>query len=265
MNLDAYFERIGWRGSRAASADVLAGLVARHVLAIPFENLDVLLGDKPRLDLGSLERKLVGARRGGYCYEHATLFAAVLTELGFDVKTHSARVVMVAPRASAPRTHMFLTVGDLVLDPGFGAAAPKLPVPLDGTPAGAHRIVRDGAEIALEHEGQRLWVSSLEHDIPIDFEMANHFTATHPASHFTQGLMLRAYFPGDQSESGPLHSGDDGQVRIRNRDVTLLRGAETQTFQLVDRKQLREVVATHFGFDLPALETIVVPAVPDWR
>src|SRR5690606_16387795 len=151
--------------------------------------------------------KLVVARRGGYCYEHATLFAAVLGELGFSLKTHSARVVMVTPRSAAPRTHMFLSVGDVVLDPGFGAAAPRASVPLDGTPAGSHRIVRDGHEIALEHEGQRLWMSSLEHDIPIDFEMANHFTATHPSSHFTQSLMMRAYTA-------------DGQVRIRNRDVT---------------------------------------------
>lgn len=252
MNLDAYFARIGWRGSRAATPEVLAGLVAHHVRAIPFENLDVLLGDRPRLDLGSLERKLVDARRGGYCYEHATLFAAALTELGFVVKTHSARVVMATPRSAAPRTHMFLSVGDVVLDPGFGAAAPQLPVPLDGTPAGAHRVVREGSEIVLEHEGRRLWMSSLEHDIPIDFEMANHFTATHPASHFTQGIMLRAYT-------------DDGQVRIRNRDVTLIRGAKTQTFQLVDRAQLRDLVATHFGFDLAAIETMHVPAIAEWR
>jgi arylamine N-acetyltransferase len=201
VNLDPYFDRIGWRGSRAATPDVLAGLVAHHVQAIPFENLDVLLGNRPQLDLGSLERKLVEARRGGYCYEHSTLFAAVLTELGFAVKTHSARVVMVAPRSAAPRTHMF---------------------------------------------------SSLEHDIPIDFEMANHFTATHPASHFTQGVMMRAYTA-------------EGQVRIRNRDVTLIRGGETQTFQLADRKQLRETVATHFGFDLPAIETMHVPAIPEWH
>ena len=252
MNLDAYFDRIGWRGSRAATPEVLAGILARHVMAIPFENLDVLLGTRPRLDLGSLERKLVDARRGGYCYEHATLFAAVLAELGFAVSTHSARVVMMTPRSSAPRTHMFLSVGDLVLDPGFGAAAPKLPVPLDGSPAGAHRIVRDGGEIALEHDGQRLWTSSLEHDIPIDFEMANHFTATHPASHFTQSLMLRTYT-------------EDGQVRVRNRDVTLIKGSETQTFQLADRAQLRELVAAHFGFDLPALETLHVPSIAEWR
>ena len=252
MNLDPYFDRIRWRGSRAATPEVLAGLVAHHVQAIPFENLDVLLGNRPQLDLGSLERKLVDARRGGYCYEHSTLFAAVLTEIGFAVRTHSARVVMVAPRSAAPRTHMFLSVGDVVLDPGFGAAAATLPVPLDGTPAGAYRITRDGGEIVLEHEGKRLWTSSLEHDIPIDFEMANHFTATHPASHFTQGVMMRAYTA-------------DGQVRIRNRDVTLIRGGETQTFQLADRKQLRETVATHFGFDLPAIETMHVPAVVEWR
>lgn len=252
MDLDAYFHRIGWRGPRTATADVLAGLVAHHVRAIPFENLDVLLGDKPRLDLGSLERKLVGARRGGYCYEHATLFAAVLTELGFAVKTHSARVVMVAPRSSAPRTHMFLSVGDHVLDPGFGGKAPHAPVPLDGTPAGSHRIVRDGDEIVLEHDGQQLWTSSLELDIPIDFEMANHFTATHPASHFTHSLMMRTYTA-------------DGEIRIRNRDVTRIRGSETETYQLADRKQLRELVATCFGFDLPAIESLHVPAIAEWR
>jgi N-hydroxyarylamine O-acetyltransferase len=252
VNLDAYFERIGWRGPRAPTLEALGGIVERHILTIPFENVDVLLGNRPRLDLGSLERKLVEDRRGGYCYEHATLFAAALTELGFTVNTHSARVVMATARSAAPRTHMFLTVGDLVLDPGFGGGAPLLPVPLDGTPAGAHRIVRDGNEYALEQDGKRLWMSSLEHDIPIDFEMANHFTATHVASHFTQLLMMRAYVDG-------------GQIRIRNRDVTLTRGAETQTYQLADRAQLRALVAQHFGFDMPALETLHVPQVPEWR
>jgi len=88
--------------------------------------------------------------------------------------------------------------------------------------------------------------------MPIDFEMANHYTATHPASHFTQGTAMRAYVDG-------------GQIRIRNRDVTLTRGGETQTYQLADRKQLRELVAQHFGFDLPAIETMHVPAVAEWR
>ena len=251
MNLDAYFDRIGWRGARTATPDVMAGLLAHHMRAIPFENLDVLLGNPPTLDLPSLEAKLVTARRGGYCFEHSTLFAAVLTELGFGVKTHSARVVMVTPRDKAPRTHMFLTVGDVMLDPGFGGLAPDVPVPLDGTPRWPHRLVRDGNELVLEHAGQPLWVSSFEHDRPIDFEMANHYTATWPASPFVNRIMLRAF-------SG------DAEVRVANRDVTLIRGAEQQTYQLPDRRALRELVATHFGFDLPAIESMRVPSIPEW-
>ena len=243
VNLDAYFARIGFR-----SRDDLPGLLQCHMRAIPFENFSVLLGEKPRIDLASLETKLVEQKRGGYCYEHTTLFAAVLTELGFTVKTHSARVVMITPRDRAPRTHMFLTVGDFMLDPGFGGLAPLVPVPLDGTPAGQHRIVRDADGIALEHDGKTLWVSSLEHNQPIDFEMANHFTATWPQSPFVQRMMARAFTA-------------EGEVRIANRDVTL----NGEKFVLTDRKQLREIVAQYFGFDLPALETISVPSIPEWN
>jgi N-hydroxyarylamine O-acetyltransferase len=146
---------------------------------------------------------------------------------------------------------MFLTVGDVMLDPGFGGSAPRTPVPLDGTPAGDHRLVRDGNELALELAGKRLWVSSLEHDIPVDFEMANHYTATHPRSHFTQRLMMRAFTP-------------DGQVRVMNRDVTVIRGGESQAHQLSDRAALRRLVAEYFGFDLPAIESIRIPMVPEW-
>jgi N-hydroxyarylamine O-acetyltransferase len=251
VNLERYFERIGYRGGTQATPETLAELLAAHMRAIPFENLDVLLGRPPQLDLPSLEAKLVDARRGGYCYEHSTLFAAVIAELGFTVRLHSARVVIATPRTAAPRTHMFLSVGDVILDPGFGGLAPRLPVPIDGTPAGQHRLVRDGADIVLEQAGQRLWTSSLEHDIPIDFVMANHFTATHPASPFTQRLMMRAFTT-------------DGQVRVMNRDVTLIRGAETQTYPLADRSALRVLVAEHFGFDLPAIESMRIPMVPEW-
>ncbi|MGE5182844.1 MAG: arylamine N-acetyltransferase family protein [Acidobacteriota bacterium] len=255
MNLDAYFTRIGWRGGRDASPHTLAGLLEHHMRAIPFENLDVLLGRPPRLALDALEAKLVHARRGGYCYEHSTLFAAVLRELGHEVHAHSARVIMVTPREAAPRTHMFLTVGDAVLDPGFGGQAPVMPVPRDGTPTATHRFVRDGADHVLEmREGvawKRLWASSLERDLPIDFEMANHFTATFPTSPFVNRLMARALTP-------------DGKVAIANRDVTIVRGGDTRTFQLADRRELRALLAESFGFDLPEVEALRVPTVPEW-
>ncbi|HEY1556639.1 MAG TPA: arylamine N-acetyltransferase [Kofleriaceae bacterium] len=252
MDLDAYFARIGWTGARSA----LAEIYAHHLRAIPFENLDVLLGRPPKLDIAALAAKLVTARRGGYCYEHASLFAHVLRELGWEARTHSARVVMVTPRQLAPRTHMFLTAGDLVLDPGFGGQAPATPLALDGASTGPHRVVRDELGIALEMataDGgwQRLWVSTLEPDHPIDFEMANHFTATHPSSPFTQRLMARVVTA-------------DGRVSVMNRDVTTVRGGETTTRQLADRAELRALFAEQFGFDLPELLALRVPMIPEW-
>src|SRR5690348_14096094 len=93
LDLNAYFARIGWSGPRDSSFETLWGVLKAHTGTIPFENLDVLLGRLPRLDLGGLQDKLVARRRGGYCFEHATLLAAALAELGFEPVTHAARVV----------------------------------------------------------------------------------------------------------------------------------------------------------------------------
>jgi N-hydroxyarylamine O-acetyltransferase len=262
--LDAYFERIQWRhGVTGPTYETLAALLDAHMASIPFENLDVLLGHPVRLDLDSLQDKLVRRRRGGYCFEHATLFAAVLEQLGFAPVRHSARVTLFAPRTASPRTHMFLTValgpGVFVVDPGFGGLAPRFPVPLAPEPAAGsastHRMVRDGAYWVLRvRTGEKTvdaWVSSMEEDHPIDFEMANHYTSTHPASGFVNRLMMRA-FSGDR------------RVTVMNRDVTVWRGEESATTQIADRAALRALVSESFGFDLPEIERLRVPAIPEW-
>src|SRR5512139_458454 len=92
VDVEAYLRRIGVADAGAPSLAGLAALHERHVAAIPFENLDVLLGRPIRLDLDSLQAKLVRARRGGYCFEQNTLFAAVLERLGFAVTPLGARV-----------------------------------------------------------------------------------------------------------------------------------------------------------------------------
>jgi N-hydroxyarylamine O-acetyltransferase len=255
MNLDSYFARIGWSGTRAADYATLAAILDLHTMRIPFENLDVLLGRPPKLDVPSLVAKLVDARRGGYCYEHATLFAAVLEELGFAVARHSARVTMARPKSDAPRTHMFLTVklpeGTFVVDPGFGGLTPRVPLNVDGTPNGDYWLARDGADITLMARTPEkivaAWVSTLEVDYPIDFEMANHFTATSPLSPFTTRLTMRAFTPS-------------GRITVMNRVVT--QHPSQETMQLADGAALRAVVRDHFGFDLPELDTLALPAAP---
>src|SRR6185312_5860671 len=89
----------------------LHALTEAHAQAIPFENLDVILGRPIQLDLESLHRKLIVDRRGGYCFEQNGLLLYVLQQLDFDVKPISARVRIDRPREVTPqRTHLFLRV-----------------------------------------------------------------------------------------------------------------------------------------------------------
>ncbi len=263
MDLNAYFHRIHWSGARDPTFETLAGLIEAHTAHVPFENLDVLLGRTVRLDLEGLQDKIVRSRRGGYCFEHATLLAAVLEALGFQVARHAARVVLFGPLADAKRDHMFMIVtiegAAYVVDPGFGPFAPRFPVPLVDRTAGGttHWMRREGEFWTLhvtreDRQPVAGWSSTLEVEGPKDFEVFNHYVATHPKSPFVNWIFLSAVTP-------------DGRVNVMNRNVTLLRGTDAPiATELADRGALRGLLAKQFGFDLPEVERLSVPAIPEW-
>jgi N-hydroxyarylamine O-acetyltransferase len=264
FDLDAYLARIGWQGPLEPTLETLTGLTRAHITRVPFENVDVLLGRGIRLDLDSIVQKIVVRGRGGYCFEHGTLFQAALEQVGFRPTAHAARVVVMVPREQAPRTHMFLTVevdGErFVLDPGFGGHTAVVPVPLrEGTEvrdgSDRHRMVRHAGEWVLEAEVEGtltpLWMATLEPHLPVDFQLANYWVSTAPASPFVNRLMLRTLTPG-------------GRTSVMNRDVTVVRGSNTEKYQLADRKALRALLDEHFGFDLPDVETVKIPMIPEW-
>ena len=95
------------------------------------------------------------------------------------------------------------------------------------------------------------WASTLERDNPADFEVGNHYTSTHPASTFVNRIMLRALTP-------------NGRVTVMNRDVTIWRGNSPRAIQLADRAALRALLIKYFGFDLPDVERLRVPSIPEW-
>jgi N-hydroxyarylamine O-acetyltransferase len=258
--LDEYFERIGWTGDRAPTLPTLAGLLRHHMMAIPFENLDVLLRWPVRVDLAGIQAKLVDARRGGYCFEHTTLFAAILEAIGFQIVRHLARIVLRMPADQSPLAHMFLTVtlpqGRFVVDPGFGGPAARTPLPLPGEAGSSHHMVQDGANWILRtaRDGtvQDAWSSTLEPVYPIDIEVANHYIATHPSSPFLNLLMLSRFT-------------EHGRVSVINRDVSIIDGDQRAARTLTDRADLRSLLQQQFGFDLPEVEHLIVPAIAEWN
>ncbi|MEV5964538.1 arylamine N-acetyltransferase [Kribbella sp. NPDC051952] len=193
LDLDAYLDRIG-HPRVTPSAETLRSLHRAHVLAIPFENIDVILGTHPGIELDAIQAKLVRRQRGGYCYEHALLFGAALERLGFEVVRRVARV---QPHKAGPRTHALLKVGvdsqEFLADVGFGAGQ-LYPTPLkDGVVIDQggwdHRLTLEGDVWTLSKQTADGWVpqhaSNDEPVRPIDYEVYHHYVSTHPNSPFT--------------------------------------------------------------------------------
>jgi N-hydroxyarylamine O-acetyltransferase len=200
VDLDAYLARIG-QERRAPSEGALRDLMRAHVQAIPFENVDVVLGQHQGISLDVVSAKLVGRRRGGYCYEQSSLFAAVLERLGYRVRRLAARV---QPRRPGPATHMTLVVdvgGRFFLaDVGFGAGILE-PMPLVDGPevdqAGwPHRVRHHDGRWTLQKGDEDLLEFRLDEMHRVDYEVYHHYTSTHPKSPFTGRLVIMTLEPG---------------------------------------------------------------------
>lgn len=248
LDINAYLDRVGLSAPRAVDADFLRRVQTAHLGAIPFENLDVLLGHRIALDLRSLEAKLVRSRRGGYCFEQNTLFAAVLRAFGLAVTTLEARVRPPGAARPLPRTHMVLRIdlGDhaLLTDVGFGGDGPLEPVDLDGAvseQAGdAYRIVVEDRlkvlQIRRDGGWQDLYAFTLDEALPIDYEVANHFTSTWPGSPFVTTLTAQRSLPGERRI-------------LRHRTYTVRRGEDIETREVADA-ELPALLADAFGLEL---------------
>ena len=126
VDVDRYLARIGYSGDRTPTRANLAALQLAHLLAVPFENLDVFARTGVRSDLAWSVRKLVERRRGGWCFEANGAFSALLDALGYDVALHSAQVDD-RGELGPPLDHLVLVVHvdgrRLLVDVGFGDAA----------------------------------------------------------------------------------------------------------------------------------------------
>jgi N-hydroxyarylamine O-acetyltransferase len=207
LDLDGYLGRLRV-AARPPSRQALAELHEAHVRTFTFDNIDVLLDAHPGVSLDAIQAKFVGRGRGGYCFEHATLFAAAAERLGYDVRRHLGRV---GDPDAAPRTHFVVEIvldgQRLLADPGFGMSVLH-PIELaDGVEeeqgGWRYRVRRaPGEEVAWEMHRLRdggwelMHVSDEQPVRPVDVVMGHHFTSTFPDSHFRSTLMVTRHLNG---------------------------------------------------------------------
>ncbi len=151
-NVSAYLNRIGYVGTTSPSVEVLRAIHRAHLLNISYENLDIHLDRRLSLDDDAIFNKIVGRKRGGWCYEMNGLLAWALREIGFDVTLLGGTVAREHRGDSAEGNHLVLLVQleqPWLADVGFGNGILE-PLPLT---EGEH--AQYGFSFRLERRGER--------------------------------------------------------------------------------------------------------------
>ncbi len=249
LDLEAYRERIGYRGSQAPTLETLRALQRAHLAAVPFENLEIVTGGEIRLDLASLEGKLVRRRRGGYCHEQNILFGTVLDRLGFRVVVRGARMLVGedAHKITAV-AHTMLVVRvagrDWLVDVGVGHVGPREPVPIE---AGVE--VRHGRWVyRLERSPVGLWLlRQRRHDgwfniyqfgdesyYRADAEHHNYHASHHPDSPFVRRIIAQ-------------HNGAEERLGLTDLELTVVRPRAEPERRELEAAELVDVLRERFG------------------
>ncbi|KKB77845.1 hypothetical protein VW35_14445 [Devosia soli] len=271
VNINAYFERIGFAGSIAPTLQTLDLLHALHPAAIPFENLSPLMGEGVLLDQRSLEKKLLAERRGGYCFEQNYLFMRVLADLEYEVRPLLARVVWTNPEGrDRPPSHMLVLV-DLkgvkyIADVGFGGLTLTTPLRLRAdveqeTPHEVFRLIGGDPDWTLEakigDEWRAVYAFTTEPVKEDDIWDINRDIASNPTSLFTFELRVAL------SPSGK-------RLKLHNRIFTVQpTGGTAEKRELTSVADIRAVLADEFGLAVPengkldAKLAALLPAQPE--
>jgi N-hydroxyarylamine O-acetyltransferase len=249
----AWFERIGYSGPVAPTLETLNRLIFAHAHAISYETLDIMLGRPPKLDLATLQTKMIAGGRGGYCFEQNMLFRAALRSLGYQITSLQGRVIRgMAIDAPRPAIHMLLQVelpeGPYLADVGFGNLAPTCALSLkpqveQQTPHEAMRFIDVEGELTLQARLNQGW-EHIYRVIPYprhdgEYEITNWYTATHPETPY-QGNIIAA-------RPGPNRT----RITMYNARVTV-RDAEGRADKrwLANDSEYRDVLRGEFGLNI---------------
>ncbi|TWP37970.1 arylamine N-acetyltransferase family protein [Leekyejoonella antrihumi] len=202
FDIPAYLEALGVRPAEP-TLDLLEALHYAHVHTLCFGNVDVLFGTHPGVTPGVVQEQLVRRRRGGYCFEHAQLFAAALEWLGFAVRRAMGRVHAVTNTRTHTTVIAALDGSQWLCDPGFGFSVTG-PIALrEGATRTDHG--RKFSMQRVDDHGSTLWVllrdGQVQHYIdeltvhPGDVRTGHFITSREPGSTFLQRLTVMRHLP----------------------------------------------------------------------
>jgi N-hydroxyarylamine O-acetyltransferase len=245
---EAYLDRIGMPTIATPDSAFLSELQRRHLLTVPFENLDIHRGTAVHADAERSIEKIVERRRGGFCYELNSAFAELLTSLGFKVTLLSARVFNPSGELGEEFDHLALRV-DLeepwLADVGFGDSS-RDPLRLHDTEIQSDgwnefRIDRrEGYHFLVRREGDAwrdVYRFALTPRRLEDFVPMCHFHQTSPSSPFTRKVVCS-------------RATESGRITISNNSLIITDRDGKREQPLPDEESRNRALLEHFGIAL---------------
>lgn len=249
MDVSSYLNRINYIGPRDPSAETLLVLHKAHLLAVPFENLDIHLKRPIVLDEERLLYKIVNERRGGFCYELNTAFCALLRGLGFQVSMLSAGVARDEGGFDPPFDHMALLVQleeRWLADVGFGDSFTE-PLRLDfrgpqDQNGESYRIIdAEEQHLIMERRESESWKPQFRFTLepyPLDaYNDMCRYHQTSPESPFTRKQVC-------------TRATAEGRITVSNMRLIVTRKGEKQERELASHEEWIETLREQFGVDL---------------
>jgi N-hydroxyarylamine O-acetyltransferase len=248
-----WLARIGYSGLVAPTLETLNRLIFAHSHSIAYETLDIMLGRPPKLDVPTLQHKMIVSKRGGYCFEQNMLFRAGLRSLGYRITSLQGRVVRgLAIDAPRPAIHMLLKIelpeGTYLADVGFGNLAPTCALLLapqieQETPHEVMRFIDVDGELTLQARLKHGW-QHIYRVIPYprydaEYEITNWYTATHPETPYQGNIIV--------AKPGPNGS----RITMYNARVTV-RDAEGHAEKrwLTTENEFKDTLRGEFGLNM---------------
>lgn len=240
--------------NKAAPLSLIEELVHKHLANYSFSNMEILLRpeDNHSLEPQDLLKKIVIKKRGGYCFEHNNLMFHVLSGLGFEVKTHLARVVY-GQDEDVPRTHQFNVVriedNRYLVDVGFGPYTPPVPVPFGNKEGCPYWIVDQGNlfELRSMKDGEEFvyYTFILDQCTPADFKLSHYYTSTHPESKFVTTLVASRIT-------------EDKIVFVNNSSFNTIENGEKTSTEIASEDQLFEILSREAGLKCNSEEVSIL-------
>ncbi len=248
--IEAYLDRIGYKGPLDGSLDMLTALQERHLHTVPYENLDIIDGVPLSLEPNDLYHKIVVRKRGGYCFELNALFGWLLSSLHFEVTNLFARFWRDETELPPKRRHHVLKVTiqnvSYLVDVGVGGIVPRKPIKLEEgyeelQEDELYKIDKDdyfGWLLCEQKRGDwsRIYSFTDEPQLPKDYAMASYW-----CEHASDSIFTKLQIAAIRTK--------EGRYSLADREFRIFTADGVETFTPATDEEFHQALKFYFGIE----------------